>query len=52
MERELGLLIILEKPPAGVDYALQEGGGNNYKTVQTQTLDWSRLEVPILGACA
>jgi len=36
MERELTLLIILEKPPAGVDYALQEGGGNNYKTVQTQ----------------
>jgi len=36
MERELDLLIILERPPAGIDYALQEGAGNNYKTVQTQ----------------
>ncbi|HSB26933.1 MAG TPA: DUF5990 family protein [Pyrinomonadaceae bacterium] len=36
MERELNFLIILERPPAGVDYALQEGSGNNYKTVQTQ----------------
>src|SRR5215475_9963240 len=36
MERELNLVIVLEKPPAGVDYALQDGGGNNYKTVQTQ----------------
>jgi hypothetical protein len=36
MERELNFIIILEKPPAGVDYALQEGGGSNYKTVQTQ----------------
>src|ERR1043166_1997133 len=36
MERELNLLIILEKPPAGIDYGLQEGGDNNYKTVQTQ----------------
>ena len=36
MERQLDLLIILEKPPAGIDYALQEGGGSNYKTVQTQ----------------
>ena len=36
MERELNLLIILEKPPAGVDYGLQQGGGNNYQTVQTQ----------------
>lgn len=36
MERELDFTIILEKPPVGVDYALQEGGGSNYKTVQTQ----------------
>jgi hypothetical protein len=36
MERELNFLIILERPPAGVDYALQEGSGNNYKTVQMQ----------------
>jgi len=36
MERELNFTIILEKPPSGVDYALQEGGGSNYKTIQTQ----------------
>jgi len=36
MERELNLLIILEKPPAGIDYGLQQGGGSNYETVQTQ----------------
>lgn len=36
MERDLNFTIILEKPPAGVDYGLQEGSGNNYKTVQTQ----------------
>ena len=36
MERELTLRIILEAPPAGVDFGLQEGRGNDYKTVQTQ----------------
>jgi len=36
MERELNLLIILEKPPADIDYGLQQGGGSNYETVQTQ----------------
>jgi uncharacterized protein DUF5990 len=37
VEHELTLRIILEAPPAGVDFGLQEGSGNNYKTVQTQT---------------
>lgn len=37
MEQELTLIIILEKPPAGVDFALQKGGGNNYEAVQRQT---------------
>jgi hypothetical protein len=36
MDRELTLRIILEKPPAGVDFGLQKGRGNNYETVQTQ----------------
>lgn len=36
MEHELTLRIVVEKPPAGVDFALQEGRGNDYKTVQTQ----------------
>jgi hypothetical protein len=32
----ISLRIILEKPPAGVDFGLQKGSGNNYQTVQTQ----------------
>jgi len=35
MERELSLRIVLEQPPAGVDFGLQKGHGNNYETVQT-----------------
>lgn len=30
------LRIILEKPPAGVDFGLQQGRGSNYETVQKQ----------------
>jgi hypothetical protein len=36
MEQELALLIVLENPPAGVDFGLQKGSGNNYETIQTQ----------------
>ena len=36
MERELMLRIVLEKPPAGVDFGLQKGGGSNYETIQKQ----------------
>ena len=36
MDRELTFRIILEKPPAGVDFGLQKGRGNDYETVQTQ----------------
>ncbi|HET6669685.1 MAG TPA: DUF5990 family protein [Pyrinomonadaceae bacterium] len=36
MERELNLRIVLEKPPAGVDYGLQKGRGGDYETLQTQ----------------
>jgi hypothetical protein len=35
-ETELTFRIILEKPPGGVDFALQKGKGNNYETVQKQ----------------
>lgn len=37
MERELNLRIILDRPPAGVLYALQKGSGSNYETVQNVT---------------
>jgi hypothetical protein len=37
MEQGLGLRIVLEKPPAGVDFGLQEGKGHDYKTVSKQS---------------
>jgi hypothetical protein len=36
MTHELTLRIIIEQPPAGVDYGLQKGSGSIYETVQTQ----------------
>jgi Family of unknown function (DUF5990) len=36
MEQELTFRIILEKPPAGVDFGLQQGRGSNYEVVQKQ----------------
>ena len=36
MERELTLRIILENPPAGVDFGVQKGRGNDYETIQIQ----------------
>jgi hypothetical protein len=36
MERELNFRIVLEKPPAGVDFALQKGRGNDYEIIQKQ----------------
>jgi len=36
MERELTLRIVLEKPPAGVDFGLQKGRGSAYETTQKQ----------------
>jgi hypothetical protein len=36
MEREITLRIVLEAPPAGVDFALQHGRGNDYEPVQKQ----------------
>ncbi len=36
MERQLSLRIIVENPPAGVDFGLQSGRGADYETVQKQ----------------
>jgi hypothetical protein len=36
MEVELHLNIVLESPPAGVDFGLQQGKGNDYQTIQKQ----------------
>ena len=49
MERQVTLRVIVEKPPGGVDFGVQEGHGNDYKTVQTQrfTKEDLRFEFPI-----
>lgn len=36
MQHQLRLRIVLEKPPAGVDFGLQKGGGSDYETIQKQ----------------
>jgi hypothetical protein len=36
MEQEIVLRILLQKPPSGVDYALQKGNGHNYETFLKQ----------------
>jgi hypothetical protein len=36
MEHALMLRVILEKPPADVDFGLQKGRGSSYETIQTQ----------------
>jgi hypothetical protein len=36
MESELTFRIVLEKPPAGVDFGLQKGAGRDYETIQKQ----------------
>ena len=36
MERQLNFRIVLEKPPADVDFGLQKGRGSGYETIQKQ----------------
>ena len=36
MNTDLTLHIILQKPPAGVDFGVQKGSGNKYETIQIQ----------------
>ena len=49
MEQQVTLRIIVEKPPGGVDFGVQEGHGNDYNTVQKQrfTNKDLRFEFPI-----
>ncbi len=44
MEHILTVKIILEKPTPGVDYGLQEGKGNDFKTIQTKRGNGKDLE--------
>jgi hypothetical protein len=43
MEQQLTFRIILENPPAGVDFGLQKGSGSNYEVVQKQRSKTSDL---------
>jgi hypothetical protein len=43
MDTIVNCRIVLETPPPGVDYALQEGRGSDSETVQTQRSDGSDL---------
>src|ERR1041384_1698899 len=36
MERQVTLRVIVERPPGDVDFGIQDGHGNDYKTVQKQ----------------
>lgn len=36
MNPEITIRIILESPPAGVDFGIQKGKGNKYETIQKQ----------------
>ena len=46
MERVVTLRVIVERPPGGVDIGVQEGHGNDYKTVQTQVKTVDQLAAP------
>jgi hypothetical protein len=35
-DREMTLRLVLESPPAGVDFGIQKGRGSVYETIQTQ----------------
>lgn len=41
---DITLHVLLQKPPAGVDFAIQKGSGNNYETIQTQRSDGGDLQ--------
>jgi hypothetical protein len=49
MERQVTLRVIVERPLIGVDFGVQEGHGNEYKTIQKQrfTKEDLRFEFPI-----
>jgi hypothetical protein len=44
MKFNLPIRIILETPPAGVDYGIQKGSGNKYETIEKQRSDGRNLQ--------
>ena len=49
MKQEVTLRIILEKPPAGVDFGVQKGSGSNFESIQTRRSDGNDMsfEFPV-----
>lgn len=43
MNQEIPIRIILENPPAGVDFGIQKGKGNSYETIQKQRSNQGNL---------
>lgn len=52
MDHELTFRIILEKPPGGVDFALQKGKGNNGEIIQKQRSGKSDLSFEFTARAA
>ena len=44
MKPELPIPIILQTPPAGVDYGVQKGSGNKYETIEKQRSEGRDLQ--------
>jgi hypothetical protein len=44
MKLQLPIRIILETPPAGVDYGIQKGSGNKYETIEKQRSEGRDLQ--------
>jgi uncharacterized protein DUF5990 len=49
MDDEVRCRIVLETPPAGVDYGLQKGRGSLFETVQTQRSDGNDLQFEFIA---
>lgn len=47
MEGELTLRIILETPPAGVDFGVQKGRGGSYETIERKRSDGGDLRFEV-----
>ncbi len=47
MNHELSLKIVLETPPAGIDFGIQKGSGSKFETIQRQKSGNRDLEFEI-----
>lgn len=51
MKQEIILRILLERPPGGVDFAIQKGKGSTYETIQNQRSGTENItfEFPVMA---